>query len=312
MLKFFLWFFWDFSGLRFAWEKIRPPIDPTTNRRPPATITVWILSAVVIYLALYGLASQRYVNSVNIIENRANAVLMQMTTPAFRKAIEKIPTIQKMKTPIKPEIREPLSVINSLFSGNVEYEAMIDLLKEFIEDWKDSLQEISLADADLSNLDLSGAKLQKTHLNRAILKYANLGNAWLSHAVLDDANLFHAILEKAALYHTDLQNTNLEQSLLRNAEMVEAILKGANLKWADIGNADLYRADFEGANLENANLEGARLKDTNFTSSNLAGIRGLSLDQLCKAKSIYNAKGLDSKLLVQVKEKCPNLLDKPE
>ena len=312
MLKFLIWFFWDFSGLRFVWEKIRPPIDPAINKRPPATIIIWILSAAVLYLALYGFASQRYFNRINLIENRANAVLIQLTTPSFKKAIEKIPYIQRMKIPVKPELRQPLSIAKSLFSEYVEYSAMIDLLREFIEDWKDSLQELSLADADLSNLDLSGAKLQKTHLNRAILKYINLEDARLSHAVLNDANLFHAMLDKTALFHTELQNANLEQSLLRNAEMVEAMLKGANLKWADLENADLYRADFEGANLENANLAGARLRDANFASSNLSGIKGVGLDQLCKAKSIYHAKGLNSELLVQVKEKCPQLLDKPK
>ena len=312
MFKLMLWLFWDFSGLRFAWEKIRPPIDQTTNRRPPATIIIWIFGALLLYLALYGLASQRYSNRINLIENRANAMLMQLTTPTFKKAIEKIPVIQKMKVPVKPEIRKPLSIFKSIFSSGIEYSAMVDLLKEFIEDWKGSLQEISLAGADLSNLDLSGAKLQKAHLNRSILAYTNLENAWLSGAVLTDANLFHAILEKAALFHADLQNTNLEQSLLRNAQMPEAMLKGASLKWADLTNAYLYRADFEGANLENANLEGARLTDANFTNSNLAGTRGLRLDQLCKAKSIYKAKGLDSAIEIQVKENCPHLLNKLE
>jgi uncharacterized protein YjbI with pentapeptide repeats len=312
MIKFTLWLFWDFSGLRFVWEKIRPPMDPTTNRRPPATIIIWILSAFLIYLALYGFASLRYGNRVNLIENRANAVLMQLTTPAFKNAIEKFPIIQRMKVPVMPKIRMPLSIFKSLFTSDVEYSAMIDIVKQYVEDWKDSLQEISLAGADLSNLDLKGAKLHKANLNGAVLKNSDLENAWLSHAFLKDADLFHAMLEKAAFFHANLQNTNLEQSLLRDAEMTEAILKGANLKWADLTNADLYRADFEGANLDNANLEGARLRDANFANSNLAGIKGLTLDSICKAKSIYHAKGLDADFEKQVKEKCPHLLDNPE
>ncbi|UCE55820.1 MAG: pentapeptide repeat-containing protein [Desulfobacterales bacterium] len=312
MLKFFLWLLWDFSGLRFVWEKIRPPIDQTTKKRPPATFMIWTFGAFFIYIALFGLASHRYENRIGIIENRTNALITHLSTPAFKKAIERIPDIQKMKIPVKPEILMPSSVILSIFSSNIEYREMVDLLKQLIEDWKDSLQGVSLVGADLSNLDLSGAKLHKADLSGAMLLYTNLEKAWLSHAVLNHANLFHAILDQAALFHAKLNNSNLEQSLLKNAEMVNVMLKGANLKWADLKDANLHKADFEGANLEKANLEGAKLKDANFINSNLDKVRGLKADQLCEAKSLYRAKLLDPDLEKQAKEKCPHLLEKPE
>ena len=121
MIKFMLWLFWDFSGLRLVWEKIRPPIDPATNRRPPASIIIWILMAFLIYLTLYGFASLRYGNRISLIDNRANAVLIQLTTPAFKNAIEKFPMIQKMKVPVKPALQKPLSIYKSIFTGNVEF-----------------------------------------------------------------------------------------------------------------------------------------------------------------------------------------------
>jgi uncharacterized protein YjbI with pentapeptide repeats len=312
MLKFFLWLLWDFSGLRFVWEKIRPPIDQTTKKRPPATFAFWAFGAFFIYIALFGLVSYRYENRIGIIENRTNALITHLSTPAFKRAIERIPDIQKMKVPVKPEILKPSSVILSIFSSNIEYREMVDLLKQMIEDWKASLQGVSLVGADLSNLDLSGAKLNNADLSGAMLMYTNLEKAWLSHAVLNHANLFHSILEQAALFHAKLNNSNLEQSLLKNAEMVDAKVKGANLRWSDLKDANLYKADFEGANLESANLEGARLKDTNFINSNLDGVRGLKVDQLCEAKSVYRAKLLDPDLQKQAKEKCPQLLVKPE
>ena len=312
MFKFLLWLLWDISGLRFVWEKTRPPIDPTTKKRPPATFMIWAFGTFLIYIALFGLASHRYENRIDIIENRTNALITHLSTPAFKKAIERIPDIQKMKVPVKPEILKPSSVILSIFSSNIEYHEMVDRLKKMIEDWKASLQGVSLVGADLSHLDLSGAKLQNADLSGARLSNTDLDKAWLSHAVLNHANLSHAILEHAALFHTKLTDSNLEQSLLTNAEMVNAILKGANLSWAMLKDANLYKADFEGANLKSANLDGARLKDANFGNSNLDGIKGLKVDQLCKAKSLYGVKLLDPKLEKQVKEKCPHLFEKPE
>ena len=74
----------------------------------------------------------------------------------------------------------------------------------------------------------------------------------------------------------------------------------------DLRGAHLVGAHFEGANLENANLEG-----TNLEKANLEETYGLSIDQLSKVKTLYNAK-LDEELLIPLKEKYPALFEEPK
>ena len=54
--RFVIWLFWDFSGLRFIWKKIRPSIVNQPNERPPATFMIWAFGIIGLYVALFGLA----------------------------------------------------------------------------------------------------------------------------------------------------------------------------------------------------------------------------------------------------------------
>ena len=89
-----------------------------------------------IYTALYGIASQRYENRVDIIENRANAVFAQLATDVYKKALSRISRIQNMPCPKKPFILKPGTVFASLLCSEEHYDNMVELLKETVEDWR--------------------------------------------------------------------------------------------------------------------------------------------------------------------------------
>jgi uncharacterized protein YjbI with pentapeptide repeats len=69
---------------------------------------------------------------------------------------------------------------------------------------------------------------------------------------------------------------------------------------------DVKFEDFEEANLDGANFEGANLE-----GANLKGVNELTIDQLSKVKTLYNAK-LDDKLLIPLKDKYPVLFERPK
>jgi hypothetical protein len=217
LIPFIVWLLWDFSGLRFICGKIKPPNKEKTDApgyKPPVTLLIWLIG---IYAAFFGVASQRYENRVDKIENRANAIFPQLSTSVYKKALGRIARVQNMGCPYKPRILEPSSVFRSLFSKDTEYTEMVELLRETIEDWKDSLDGVKLIGANLR-----GANLFEANLKRANLGEANLG----------EANLWGAILLGA-----DLEGANL---------------RGAYLGEANLGGANLRRADLRGAYLEGA------------------------------------------------------------
>ena len=70
--KALIWFIYDFSGIRAIYEKIWPPLEKNKDYRQPSTFLLWIFG---IYIALYGISSQIYENSLGKLENRANAII---------------------------------------------------------------------------------------------------------------------------------------------------------------------------------------------------------------------------------------------
>ncbi len=141
--------------------------------------------------------------------------------------------------------------------------------------------------------------------------FCNLRGANLSSANLISANLFHADLSGA-----NLTNADLMHSYLNSADLTKAKLKRADLTYADLSSAHLSAANLEGANLQeanlgNANLQKANLVAANLQKTNLVGALNLTIEQLSKVKTLYQAK-LDDELLQQVKEKYPHLLEKPK
>ncbi len=53
------------------------------------------------------------------------------------------------------------------------------------------------------------------------------------------------------------------------------------------------------------------LEGANFQGANLKGAKNLTIDQLSKVKTLYDAK-LDEELLIPLKEKYPALFEKPK
>ena len=98
-----------YSSAEFIYRKFNPPKD--SGALP--TGLVWMIG---IYVAFFGVASQRYENRVDIIENRTNSIFTQLATDVYEKALSRISTVQRMWCPEKPEILNPLSVIRSLFN----------------------------------------------------------------------------------------------------------------------------------------------------------------------------------------------------
>ena len=274
------WTFWEWTGLRFVWEKVHPPPEKKPEvYRPPSTIAVWVFGLFSLYIALFGLASQRYENAVDKIENRMNAFITQIavTSPQVRKvALVEIVEIQSLKCPVKPDILSPTTVILSFFQED-RYPETIAVLTRTVEKYKEKL---------------NGAGLEYANLKKANLNQANLVGAYLNSANLEDAKLNGANLEKAKLFAANLEKANLYQANLMGARMKKINLKGANLGYA---------------NLTDAYLEKANLEDTDLRGANLERCKGLSIDQLCSSAALFRTK-MDSRFRNEVRQKCPQLL----
>jgi len=251
-------------------------ISPTDADKEKRRFLTFPLLIIGIYLTLFVIASQRYEYKVRIIKDRANVIFAQTNTPYFKKAISRIPTVQQMECPVKPDIKDPVSIFHS-FLVDTTLPEMVEQLKEAVEMRKTGLDSVNLIGADLVGVNLMGAHLMGGNLSKTDFMGADLYGADLSAANLAGANLARANLVKANLNRADLMETNL-----RKANLIETVFMGANLM---------------GANLAEANLWEAKL---------------LTIEQLSKVKTLYQVQNLAPELREQIEQNYPHLLEKLE
>ncbi len=263
---------YHYSGVEFIWRKLIPAKQ---EQKHLPTLPLWLIS---IYVAVHGIASQRYENKIDLIENKVNTINFQLasTEPETKgMAFVMIPDIQKMECPYKPEIKNPASIYLSLFKQST-YEGVENLMIETVQDWKGNLANIKFP----MEINFSGADLSLANLEGADLTFANLEGANLMQANLKGANLYVANLAGTILVGADLSGANLGAANLSGANLREAILKGT----------DLLYATFNGACLEDVNLEGAE---------------GLSIKRLIKAETLYLSK-LDDNFMKEIEANIKN------
>jgi hypothetical protein len=115
-----------------------------------------------------------------------------------------------------------------------------------------------------------------------------------------------ADLSGAKLCGAYLNRADFREAYLREADLRRARVRGANLAKTYLGGANLAKAD-----LTEADFEEAKLRRANFRRANLTRARGLTLDQISKVKTLYQAK-LDLELKEQIREEYPHLLENPK
>ncbi len=159
----------------------------------------------------------------------------------------------------------------------------------------------------IHEINLVNCYLARTNLNYVNLHASNMNSANFSNSSLIETNL-----ENTRLNQTNFENSNLNQANLRSAYASGANFKDAFLIKAQFENAFLIKTNFKNAflmeaNLQNSYLVGADFENASLYKADLRGAKGLTLEQLTRAKTLYLAK-FDDEILEQVKASIPELV----
>ncbi len=241
-----MFFCYRHFGIQYIWEKAL-----AKDGKAP-TLFIWVIG---IYVAIFGLASNRYENRIDIIENRANSVISQLSSKESRKqALSLIPLIQNLKTYGKPGLFNPIATLSSLRGANKLYGENIDLLKELVVLYKSELRgvdfyyEVYEDFYSRSKKDVNGDVIL---LNGTALIMANFSA---------DDNGGNTVLTGAQFVQSDLTLANFSHASVTNANF-----KNASLLDADFSYADVEKTDFRGADgVEFANFACAKNLETAF------------------------------------------------
>ena len=321
-----------YSGIESICNKARVTEEKQPKRILPS-LPLWLFG---IYIALFGLASQRYENRVDIIERKVNSIYTRLTpiTSAIMRLTVSVDDateedFERQWWPLYEELDN--NSIKSAITKD-DYNELVNR-NELMMNMKSILSKIPVIQhypcpvapslfkphvTILSFFENTPHKVTVEELKELILGYKRkLSKVNLDGVDLKGADLRYAMLLQASLMDANLQGANLYVSRLQGASLTFANLEGANLGYSNLmhttfKHANLNNANLKGANLNNARLKGAKLNGANLELANLIGVENLTIDQLSTVKTLFKVRNLDSGLMKQVKEKYPHLLEKPQ
>jgi uncharacterized protein YjbI with pentapeptide repeats len=196
--------------------------------------------------------------------------------------------------------------------------------RQQIRTYKDEIDDFRLWESEEAAFRTVGniKRLNRHKIYEINLVNCHLARTNLSHVNLTASNLNSANLSNSSLIETNLENTRLNQTVFENSNLNQANLKGAYASGANFKDAFLIKANFEGTfliktnftnaylmegNLQNSYLMGADFENASLYKADLRGAKGLTIEQLTKAKTLYLAK-FDDEILEQVKAVIPELV----
>lgn len=154
--------------------------------------------------------------------------------------------------------------------------------------------------------------LVNCYLARTNLNYVNLAGSNINSCNLQQSSLIESNLENSRLNQTNFENSNLNQANLKGAYASGANFKDSFLIKTQFEAAFLIKANFNNAylmeaNLQNSYLMGADFENASLYKADLRGAKGLTVEQLSKAKTLYMAR-FDDEILDQIKTSLPELV----
>ncbi len=280
---------------RAAWRKVREDMMEQLNAIVEKPLLTSLIVLVVVTLVVVGLSLQYYLHDFDSFWVQ---ILAEAHGMIFDIAI--------------------IGILLFWLNQNGEVRQRIRTYKDEIDDFR-SLESDHAAFRMVGNIkrlnrhkvheiNLVNCYLAKTQLNYINLKGSNLNSANLSNASLLETNL-----ENTRLNQTNFENANLNQANLRSAYASGANFKDAFLIKAQYENAFLIKTNFTNAYLMEANLQNSYLMGADFENASLykadfRGAKGLTIEQLAAAKTLYLAK-FDPELQQLVNELTPELVE---
>ncbi len=140
--------------------------------------------------------------------------------------------------------------------------------------------------AELQYIDLMGKSLENRSLACANLSGSNISKSNLTNVRLFEANLSLTNLEGADLKWAELRGTQFIGANLRGVDFHGAIISNTNFELADLRRANFDSLDLRSANFNGANLENTILNDAIYTKEQLKQAKNVPINYLNYSKYI--------------------------
>ena len=298
------WWLWEFMGLRFFWEKIRPPDKNAPEYRMPVTIGIWIIS---FYIGIYTFSIQRYERYLNRCDLNLNNWHTRMAAGGGGYHHGMFMDLLRNKIPIKPIFYKPIITFESLLFplkstnyGVVKYFENYDAKEfeftkqhpeiygdqsienyidnyawEFIESWNLKMEQSKFSFYSFSTV-ITKANYRNSEFYDCIIGNSGSKFIWSDFSGSSFDNCFFNDIE---ILTCNLSNTTIDPFSDRRPNRI--FFGSTNLSNSFIINVNFGDSTFKKVNLKNATLLNVDLSYCYFESCEKA------VAMLKEAKSLY-------------------------
>ena len=160
------------------------------------------------------------------------------------------------------------------------------------------------------------ATLDKTKFSDSRLNLAIFENCVGLNADFERTSLLGCRFSGVDFCKSSFRKADLESISIKNSTLQKVIFQKSNLSRARIENCDFKHSDFKTANTEEVTFNSVDLHSTSFEGANLKNVKfynckGLTLEQLKRAFTLYGVKGLEKSLRDELGSLYPELFDEP-
>lgn len=262
ILKCIKWLIWELVPMHWVYKKFRPEYN---NGAEPVTIGVWLLAT---YIAFFGIASQRYENRLDLVENRITSIQTQLNASSSTRqnALNRIARTQHLLVPHGPDIKNPIDTILSLFGPEKEYATGVEILEEVITDWRSILSGIDIQNIKSDNEIITIAdRVRAQNVYSVNLDNLILNNRWMRDSNLIAANVNSARFKDVDFYLSYFQGADFTESTFVNCDIRE--IKGNETVFTD---TIFDNSEFDSSDLKDSNFVNSKMRDVSFQFSNLS------------------------------------------
>lgn len=267
-------FLYIYIGFGYLHQMIRKPKAEEYSDRKPSNFLLWIIG---LYVALFGLAAQRYEIRINRLNNLFNTYIELLDKDVDPGIYDGFIQLQKSVVPKEPKVLE----FWTTFQSFVEEEPFPDVVQHvgniapaYFREEIGSLKDLESKQVlDLDDYERFDFKFEKCHLEKIRIRnkvhaklildstYINQMAVWGSGILEIEQFNWHAERDYSyGVQNMGMYSSILEMSNIHNLTSYSSIISRANISVLDPGSWNINRTLFLHCNIEGEYLGFAQMQ----------------------------------------------------
>lgn len=200
---------------------------------------------------------------------------------------DKLPYIQNIHIPFKPDLFSPYSIYLSLFGQGELSGEHIYRINEIVQQNRDKLTDLTFQGLILGKqvkitnsqieedhynkkypepnfyLDFTNSNFSKTRFKKSIVSQLNFTNSNFQSSEYDDV-----IIVSSRLTNSNFSKTRINKSYFKKVILTDAEFNGSIMLNSSFESCDLHRSSFDKTSIINSTFLKTKLTGTDFSKSN--------------------------------------------